>query len=136
LNPLRARLVETLDQLSSYPYGGHSALMEKCPNDWQGVDEILSLFGRRLLSARSAYRSFVEQRVATGRRPELTGGGMIRSASGWAVLKSIGKGKVHLKGDERILSDSNSVEAVLEAQGEKLARRYRLETGCFDIEKV
>jgi hypothetical protein len=35
LNPLRARLVQDLDELASYPYGGHSALMGKCPNDWQ-----------------------------------------------------------------------------------------------------
>jgi hypothetical protein len=32
-----------------------------------------------------------------------------------------------LKGDERILGDSDFVEAVLEAQNEKLERRYRLE---------
>jgi len=136
LNPLRARLVESLDQLDSYPYGGHSALMGKCPNDWQDVDTILSLFGRRLSSARSGYRSFVEKAMAEGRRPELTGGGLIRSVGGWGVLKSLGKGKGHLKGDERILGDSDFVEAVLEAQNEKLERRYRLEAEGFDIEKV
>jgi len=92
LNPLRVRLVESLDQLDCYPYGGHSALMGKCPNDWQDVDTILSLFGRRASSARSAYRSFVEKAVAVGRRLELTGGGLIRSAGGWGALKSLGKG--------------------------------------------
>ena len=90
LNPLRVRLVESLDQLDCYPYGGHSALMGKCPNDWQDVDTILSLFGRRLSSARDAYRSFVEKAVAVGRRPELTGGGLIRSVGGWGALKSLG----------------------------------------------
>lgn len=136
LNPLRARLVESLDQLDSYPYGGHSALMGKCPNDWQDVDTILSLFGKRLSRARSGYRSFVEKAVAVGRRPELTGGGLIRSLGGWGALKRLGKGKVHLKGDERILGDSDFVEAVLEAQNEKLNRGYRLEAEGFDIEKV
>jgi REP-associated tyrosine transposase len=136
LNPLRVRLVESLDQLDCYPYGGHSALMGKCPNDWQDVDMILRLFGRRLSSARGAYRSFVEKAVAVGRRPELTGGGLVRSVGGWGALKSLGKGKAHLKGDERILGDSDFVEAVLEAQSEKLERRYRLEAEGFDIEKV
>ena len=65
--------------------------MGKCPNDWQDVDTILSLFGRRASSARSAYRSFVEKAVAVGRRPELTGGGLIRSVGGWGALKSLGK---------------------------------------------
>jgi hypothetical protein len=70
------------------------------------------IFGRRLSSARSAYRSFVEKAVAVGRRPELTGGGLIRSVGGWDALKMLGKGKGHLKGDERILGDSDFVEAV------------------------
>ena len=136
LNPLRARLVESLDQLGSYPYGGHSALMGKCPNAWQDVDTMLSLFGRRTSSARSAYRSFVEKGIAAGKRPELTGGGLIRSVGGWGALKLLGKSKVHLKGDERILGDSDFVAAVLEAQNEKLERRYRLESGGVDIEKA
>ncbi len=136
LNPLRARLVESLDQLDSYPYGGHSALMGKCPNDWQDADMILSLFGRRLSSARSAYRSFVEKGIAVGKRPELTGGGLVRSVGGWGALKSLGKSKVHLKGDERILGDSDFVETVLAAQNEKLERRYRFEAEGFNIEKV
>jgi hypothetical protein len=55
---------------------------------------------------------------------------------GWGALKRLGKGKVHLKGDERILCDSDFVEAVLEAQNEKLERHYRLESEGFDIEKV
>jgi len=47
LNPLRAKLVDSLDQLGSYPYGGHSALMGKCSNEWQDVEEIPGRFGRR-----------------------------------------------------------------------------------------
>jgi hypothetical protein len=42
----------------------------------------------------SAHRpdfSYVEKAVAVGRRPELTGGGLIRSVGGWGSLKSLGK---------------------------------------------
>ena len=35
---------------------------------------------------------YVEKAVAVGRRPELTGGGLIRSVGGWGALKSLGKG--------------------------------------------
>ncbi len=136
LNPLRAKLVETLDQLDSYAYGGHSALMGKCSNDWQEVDRILSLFGRRLLESRKTYHAFVEKGVDMGRRPELTGGGLIRSMGGWRAVTSLRKLKEHLKGDERILGDSDFVAAVLEAQHESLERRYRLKAKGFDIEKV
>jgi hypothetical protein len=136
LNPLRTGLVESLDQLGTYPYGGHSALMGQCPNDWQDVGMVLSLFGRRTSTARSAYRSFVEKAAEAGRRPDLTGGGLIRSAGGWGAAKPLGKGRAHLKGDERILGDSDFVTTVLDAQNEKLERRYRLEADGFDIEKV
>lgn len=136
LNPLRAHLVGSLDQLDSYPYSGHSVLMGECPNDWQAVEGILRLFGGRLSNARRAYRHFVEKGAALGRRPELTGGGLIRSAGGWGTFKSLGKGKAHLKGDERILGDSDFVKAVLESQNERLERRYRLEAEGVDIETV
>jgi putative transposase len=136
LNPLRAKLVETLDKLDSYAYSGHSALMGKCLNDWQDVDRILSLFGRLPSKSRKTYHAFVEKGVALGRRPELTGGGLIRSVGGWGAVKSLRKIKEHLKGDERILGDSDFVEAVLKAQNESLERRYRLHAKGFDIEKV
>jgi hypothetical protein len=71
-----------------------------------------------------------------GRRPELTGGGLIRSMGGWRAVKSLRKINEHMKGDERILGDSDFVEAVLEAQNESLERRYRLKAKGFDIEKV
>jgi hypothetical protein len=74
--------------------------------------------------------------VAAGRRPELTGGGLIRSIGGWGAVRSLGRAKTHLKGDERILGDSDFVAAVLEAQNESLERRYRLAAQGFDMAKV
>ena len=38
LNPLRAKLVAELKDLSKYPYGGHSAIMGKQKRDFQDVD--------------------------------------------------------------------------------------------------
>ena len=80
LNPLRAGIVKTLDELDSYPFTGHSALMGRHSNDWQETDKILGMFGGRASSARKAYRSFVEAGIADGRKPELTGGGLILAA--------------------------------------------------------
>ena len=51
LNPLRARIVKSLDELDSYPYTGHSALMGGHLNDWQEADKILAMFGGRASSA-------------------------------------------------------------------------------------
>jgi len=136
LNPLRAKIVKTLKGLDSYSYCGHSILMGKSKNDWQDINKVLSLFGTRVSSARKRYRSFVEKGVAQGKRPELTGGGLVRSFGGWSALKSLRKGSIHLKGDERILGDSDFVQSVLEAEDEKMERRYRLKAQGYDLDKL
>ena len=136
LNPFRAKLVVTLKELDRYPYCGHSRLMGKSKADWQDVHTVLSLFGMRVSSARKRYWAFVEEGVAQGNRPELTGGGLVRSAGGWRVLKSLRKRGLHLKGDERILGESDFVESVLAAENEKIERKYWLEAKGYDFDAV
>ena len=41
-----------------------------------------------------------------------------------------------IKGDERILGDSDFVEAVLREADEQLERRYRLKAEGFDLDQV
>jgi REP element-mobilizing transposase RayT len=136
LNPLRAKIVTTLAELDDYPYGGHSRLMGNVENNFQNVDEVLSLFAPKVNSARDRYRAFVEKGISLGKRPELTGGGLIRSAGGWRAFKEMQQAKQHLKSDERILGDDEFVKLVLDGQNEKLEQRYRLETQGYDFDKI
>jgi len=136
LNPLRAKLVEELKALDKYPYSGHSALLGKMKRDWQQVGYVLGFFGKRKSDARKAYRQFVKKGVVQGRRPELTGGGLVRSIGGWAALRALRSETVRVKGDERILGDSDFVEAVLKEADEQLERRYRLKAEGFDLDQV
>ena len=94
--------------LDRYPYCGHCALMGKTERGFQDVDYILNLFGRKIPEARRRYLEFVKKGVATGRRPDLTGGGLVRSAGGWSALKTMRKGESRMKGDERILGQGIS----------------------------
>ena len=136
LNPLRARLVEHMKGLDSYPYGGHRALMGKTTVEWQSKRYILGLFGDRVNSARLMYRAFVEKGIANGKRPELTGGGLIRSVGGWAAAKTLRKANALQKGDERILGDGDFVEDVLSAANEAYERKYRLKAKGIDVETI
>ncbi len=136
LNPLRAKLVEELKVLDKYPYSGHSALLGKMKRDWQQVGYVLGFFGKRKSDARKAYRQFVKKGVVQGRRPELTGGGLVRSIGGWAALRALRSETVRVKGDERILGDTDFVEAVLKEADEQLERRYRLKAEGFGLERV
>jgi REP element-mobilizing transposase RayT len=136
LNPLRAKIVATLAQLQNYSFCGHGILMgfRKC--DWQEVDLVLSLFGKRVSAARKSYYAFIEKGITRGKRPDLTGGGLIRSLGGWSIIKSLRNLQIHLKGDERILGDSDFVESVLKAQDEQMEQGYKLQTQGYDFEKV
>lgn len=136
LNPLRAGLVSSMHQLDRYGYCGHGILLGKRKNDWQNANYVLQLFGKRISVSRRHYREFIKNGIAMGRRPDLMGGGLIRTAGGWQELKAFRRQKIHIKGDERILGDSDFVESVLEKQQERLERRYRIQRQGYDFEKV
>jgi len=85
---------------------------------------------------RKRYCDFVVKGIAMGRRQDLIGGGLIRSTGGWQAVKAFRKSKIHLKGDERILGDSDFVLHVLNEQDERMERRFRLREQGYDIEKV
>jgi putative transposase len=59
---------------------GHSAVIGKVTRPWQDTEGVLGIFGENLGVARRAYRAFVEKGIAQGRRVDLTGGGLLRSA--------------------------------------------------------
>jgi REP element-mobilizing transposase RayT len=136
LNPLRADIVSNLEELDRYRYCGHSRLVDRRQNQWQDVDTVLSLFGKRAGSARKRYRIFVEKGVAQGKRTELTGGGLVRSYGGWEALKSLRRMRAHLKGDERILGDSEFVLSVLKVADESMKRKYRLAASGYDFNEM
>jgi hypothetical protein len=136
LNPLRSELAATMDALDRYRFSGHSILMGHQDNAWQDVNTVLKLFGKRTSSARKGYRAFVEEGISLGKRPELTGGGLIRSMGGWGAVTSLRRLREHVKGDERILGDSDFVESVLLEQNERLEHRYALQSQGYDFQSV
>jgi REP element-mobilizing transposase RayT len=134
LNPLRAGIVKGLKGLSTYPYCGHYALMGKAEPGFQDVDYILDFFGGKVPEARRLYLEFVKKGVAAGRRSDLTGGGLVRSAGGWSALKAMRNGESRMKGDERILGQGDFVETVLKAAKENLDRKYRVRALGYDFD--
>ncbi len=134
LNPLRAKIVDDLKQLDTYAFCGHSALIGRVKRSWQEVNEVLAWFAPKRRQARERYRSFVEKGVQQGRRKDLTGGGLLRSAGGWLNLKMLREAKIFYKSDERILGDSDFVESVLAAAGEQMERKYALQAAGLDLD--
>jgi len=147
LNPLRAKLVKDLKELDKYLWTGHSALLGKRKNPLvpdvplinagekngkslaeKTVEDVLQYFGKNLKEARRRYRQFVEKGIKHGRRPELQGGGLVRSAGGdKRGLLGRKKGERE-KGDQRILGSGDFVANVIKDANEVLAQ-----TAKFDI---
>ncbi len=139
LNPLRALLVPDIESLDSYTYSGHSAIMGSRHYSWQDCETVLTRFGKHSLHARREYREYIAAGKDQGRRPNLTGGGLIRSAGGWTAVLEQRKGKTHAKSDERILGDGDFVDQVLAEADDLVEFRHRLRSrgiGVEDIAKV
>ncbi|MGD9236705.1 MAG: helix-turn-helix domain-containing protein, partial [Desulfobacterales bacterium] len=133
LNPLRAKAVKDLKALRSYRWCGHSALMGKAEAEFQDTEFVFKLFGQSLRQARRAYENYVSKAAKQGRRPDLVGGGLLRSVGGWAKLRGFSDIGVRIKGDERILGSSDFVERVLKQADEQLEERYRLQANLISL---
>ena len=137
LNPVRGKVVGDIQDLNGYPFCGHSALMGVQQSPWQETQYVLSYFGQTESVAMQNYVEYVNSGFNQGRRPELTGGGLIRGLGGWKALKKIRlKGHDRVKSDARILGDGEFVGRVLAEANEKLDRRYELRSRGYDLAKV
>jgi putative transposase len=133
LNPLRAKAVKTLSELDRYSWCGHSVLMGRVKHEWQDRDYVLSWFGDKEGPARRAYRQYVSSGVTEGRRPDLVGGGLIRSVGGWSEVLSLRRAKEQVLTDERILGSGDFVEAILSEADERLKHLFGRNKGREEI---
>jgi len=136
LNPFRAGIVADFAELEVFPFTGHSALMGKTDRSWQDTEYVLTLFGRTVSEARQNLQRHVLKWSGKGRCPELTGGGLIRSAGGWRAVKEAYRDGIRLAGDERILGSSEFVETTLKQAGETYDRRMRLQSAGMTLSGV
>lgn len=137
LNPLRAKIVKDLKELDRFSYCGHSSLMGKKKRQWQSDEYVLGFFGKRVGKARKEYRSYVKKGISMGRRPELVGGGLVRSLGGWEEVKKMRlSGQDRIKSDQRILGESEFVMDVLSEAEDNFSRKYRLKSQGHDFESV
>jgi putative transposase len=136
LNPLRAKVVSNFNKLGRHPYCGHAVILGHREHDWQDTEYILRLFGKRIGTAKKKYSEFIKKGIGQGKRPDLIGGGLLRSHGGWSGVRSMVKAEEYQKGDERILGDGEFVTEVLACAKEKLENKYRMKAKGFDLESL
>lgn len=136
LNPIRAHIVKDFEKLSRHRFCGHGVLLGNMANTWQDTSTVLVQFDPKLNAARRKYREFVEKGIGMGKRSDLSGGGLVRSAGGWTALKNLRREKSYQKGDERILGDGSFVETILKTAQESLEMKYSLHSRGISISTV
>ena len=88
--------------------------LDKVKRKWQDTEYVLSLFGSKGVRRRN-YLNYVEEGIESGRRPELVGGGLIRSLGGWSEVFALRSRKEMHAFDSRILGDSDFVNEIKSA---------------------
>ncbi|MBN2342227.1 MAG: transposase [Deltaproteobacteria bacterium] len=135
LNPVRARMVDSVADLKSYPWTGHRQLMGKGGLSVQDVDTVLGRFGATVGAARRELVRFMEMDEERAERKMFKGGGLIRSAGGIEALQEMAKEKwAH---DDRILGSGSFVEFVLkQAEADIPLQTVSLQERYALLEKV
>ncbi len=136
LNPLRASVVKNMKELDQYPWSGHGGLIGKSRSDWQETEYVLRQFGIERWRAVRSYRKFMEGGKGIGRRPDLVGGGLIRSHGGWSRVLSLREKGERPEHDSRILGGGDFVERVMREADETIARQIKHRTGKVSIDAV
>src|SRR4030042_3759865 len=97
--------------------------MGKGRNDRQEREYVLHQFHEKEGKAIRAYRRFMEEGKGQGRRPELVGGGLIRSLGGWSQVLPLSGSRERMEHDDRILGNGDFVTEIIR-EAEQNVRRY------------
>jgi REP element-mobilizing transposase RayT len=133
LNPLRAGVVKGMGELNRYAWSGHAAIAGRVKREWQDVDTVLAYFGSKRNMAIKRYEQFVGEGAQQGRRPELVGGGLIRSLGGWSQVVSLRRKGMQSAYDDRILGSSDFVSGLLLDAESKEKETLRLSSTVGDL---
>ena len=97
------------------------------------IEDALLLFSSETGDARRRYRNFIKQGVDQGTRPDLQGGGLVRSAGGDKRGLLGRKKEEREKGDERILGSGDFVSAILQEANELEERKTDYGVGLDEL---
>lgn len=131
LNPLRAKLVNTVGELNDFPYAGHSALMGSISRPWQNTGEVLGVFG-----SKERYASFVIEGQSQGRRRDLVGGGLIRSLGGAEAVLRSRREEDRQAYDSRVLGGGEFVESVMKHAENVFDKKFVFNQKGIDLRSV
>jgi len=106
--------------------------MGRVKRDWQDIETVLGYFGKGR-KAVEKYEQYVEQGISLGKRPELVGGGLIRSLGGWSQVLSLRRKGTKVAFDERVLGGDDFIERLLSEAEEREKETLRISRKVPDL---
>lgn len=120
-------------ELRRYPWTGHAAILGVVDRAWQDTATVLAAFGQQRRRAIQRYKAFVREGLVQGRRPDLVGGGLIRSLGGWAQVLSLRRKGTKVAADARIPGSGDFVEGLLADAARRERETLRLARKVIDL---
>ena len=115
LNPLRAGQVPDLGALDGYPWAGHAGILGRGDQPFLDRRGVLAWFGTSERSACRSYCRYMAEGIPLGRRPNLVGGGLVRSLGGWSEVRAVRRRGEPQMADPRVLGSGDFVGRMLRA---------------------
>jgi putative transposase len=125
LNPVRADIVKTIEELDRYPWSGHRTIIGKAKQPWMDIDSVLTQFGDTRRKTINEYRRFIREGAGQGQIKELTGGGLVRSRGGWSQVMALRRRGQKEDFDQRILGAGEFVNHILQEAEERHLRQLK-----------
>jgi len=136
LNPVRAKIIETMTELDRYPWTGHRTVIDKAKCPWMDTATVFAQFGGTKRKATREYRRFIQEGMNLGHDPMFSGGGLVRSLGGWSNVLSMRRKGQKEEVDERILGSGDFAHQVIKEAEEKSLRQMKLKRSGLTLIKV
>jgi len=129
LNPVRAGLVSSLDELDHFPWCSHAVVTGSRACTWLSRDEVLQRFGHSRREALQAYRNFLREKFDGGSE---TLEGQVGAG---ALLPRQGKVS-EASADDRVMGDAEFVAGALRRERQRVSQCVRFRRDGWTIERI
>ena len=136
LNPIRAHIIRTIEELDHYPWSGHRNLIGKAEYPWMDSGYVLAQFGGTRRKAVAEYRQFIREGIQEKHNPVYSGGGLVRSLGGWSQVLAVRRRGETEAADERILGSGDFVQTVLKDAEESHLRQLKHRRSGHTLAKI
>ena len=136
LNPVRARIIQTMTEMDKYPWSGHRSIIEKAKYPWMDTATVLAQFGGTKRKTIKEYRRFIQEGMNQGHDPQFSGGGLVRSLGGWSNVLSLRRKGQREETDERVLGSGDFVQQVIKEAEDKSLRQMKFKRSGLTLTKI